>query len=204
MNKNASETRSPFGFLIIAVSIVGGLLVVALIWARIFVFEPFRMTSDSMYPTLQKGAYMLIDKRTGSMRKAKSRPIASIDRGDIVAYSMGDSVYLHRVIGLPGEHIALKGRELTINRGAVPVHVELGARTQVGRLEYQLATETIEDQQATIAWITARPSLDFEATVPEDHFFVLGDNRDNARDSRFTGFVSKDEIVGKLVWVLKL
>ena len=201
MNKNASATRTLSGYLGIAFATVAVLLFVGLILARIFVYEPFRVSSDSMYPTIQKGSFLLIDKRAGSLRKTKSAPNASIARGDIVAYLMNDSVYAHRVIGLPGEHIALKGRELTINHGAVPVHVELGAHAQVERFEFQLVTETIEDHRATIAWITARPSLDLDATVPEGHFFVLGDNRDNARDSRFTGPVPKEKIVGKVVWV---
>ena len=143
----------------------------------------------------------------GPLRKIKRTPTANIDRGEIVVFLVDDegTVYVKRVIGLPGDHVKLSGRDLTINGGAVPVHVVPGEHVQVGRFEQQLATETIDGRQATIAWIPSRPSANFDGIVPEEHYFVLGDNRDNARDSRFPsiGFVSKDRMIGRVVWILK-
>ncbi len=211
MNMTTKSNRTSTRRLGIAIASLCVAIVGALVAARLFVYEPFRQPSDSMYPTIPSGSFLLVDRRgfsnAGPFRKIKLKPTARIDRGDIVAFLIDDdgTVYIKRVIGLPGDHVRLAGRHLTVNGGAVPVHVALGDRVQSGRFDYQLATETIENREATIAWIPTRPSTDFDRVIPEDHFFMLGDNRDNSRDSRFAevGFVPKERMIGKVVWVLK-
>lgn len=205
----ASPRRSPrVGF---AIAWLAGFIVVALVALRLFVYEPFRVPSDSMYPSVPNGSYLFIDRRGfsnfGPFRWLKMRPTAKIARGDVIAFLVGDkrAVHLKRVIGLPGDHVTLKARQLFINGAAVPVQVAPGELVQAGRLEYQLASEMIDGREIEIAWLPNRFSSDFDGVVPQGHYFMLGDNRDNARDSRFPdiGFVPKERLIGKVVKVWK-
>ena len=203
-------TRSPHR-LGIALAWVAGVIMVALIILRVFVYQPFRVPSDSMYPTIPRGSFLIVHGfgfgKLGWLRKLQGEPSAKILRGDIVVSDVGDdgTRYVHRVIGLPGDHVTLEGRQLTINAFKIPVEVVPGPLTMKRSFRLQLATETIDGREVSIAWIPDRPSLDFDGVVPEEHYFVLGDNRDNARDSRFAevGFIEERRIVGRVVKVWK-
>jgi signal peptidase I len=195
----------------IAIAWISGVIVLGLVAIRLFVYAPFRVPSDSMYPTVPNGSFVIVDKRgfgnVGPFRQLKMMPTATIDRGDLVTFYVGDdaTVYLKRVIGLPGDHVTLEGRQLTVNGTAVPVRVAPGPPVRNGRFQYQLAAETIDGQEVNIAWLPTRVSPGFDGVVPEGHYFMLGDNRDNARDSRFAdiGFVPKQKIIGRVVNVQK-
>jgi signal peptidase I len=199
-----AKRQRPIG---IALAWVAGTILAAVIVLRLFVYEPFRIPSDSMYPTLPNGSFLIVDKRgfgnLGPLRQFKRMPTATIERGDLVAFLVGDDgpVYVKRIIGLPGDRVRLEGRQLTINNALIPVQV--AAPVQVERFRYQLASETIDGREVTIAWLPERPSFGFDAVVPEGHYFMLGDNRDNARDSRFAdiGFIPKEKLIGRVVKV---
>lgn len=208
--KAASTTRSPHRFGI-ALAWVAGVITAALILLRVFVYEPFRIPSDSMYPTVPNGSFVIVNKfgfgNVGWLRQLKREPSAEIRRGDILVSYVGDdgTKYVHRVIGLPGDHVTLEGRQLTINSTQVPVVVVPGPLTEQRSFRLQLATETIDGRDVSIAWIPDRPSLNFDGVVPKGHYFMLGDNRDNVRDSRFAdvGFVESRRLVGRVVKVWK-
>jgi signal peptidase I len=198
------RTRS----LAIAVAWIAGLILAGLIVLRLFIYEPFRIPSDSMYPTVPNGSFLIVDKRgfgnLGPFRQFKRMPTAAIERGDLLIFYIGDdyTVYVKRVIGLPGDRVTLEGRQLTINNVPIPAQVARSP-VQVGRFQYQLASETIDGREVTIAWLPDRPSFGFDGVVPEGHYFMLGDNRDNARDSRFAdiGFIPKEKMIGRVVKV---
>lgn len=195
----------------IALAWVAGAIFAVLILLRVFVYEPFRIPSDSMYPTIPKGSFVIVNKfgfgNVGWLRQLKGEPSAEIRRGDIVVSYVGDdgTKYVHRVIGLPGDHVTLEGRQLTINAVRVPAVVAPGPLTEKRSFRLQLATENIDGQEASIAWIPDRPSLDFDGVVPEGHYFMLGDNRDNARDSRFAevGFIESRRLIGRVQMIRK-
>jgi len=201
----SSRTRS----LAIVIAWISGLILGGLVVLRLFVYEPFRIPSESMYPTLPSGSLLIVDKRgfgnLGPFRQFKRMPTATIERGDLLTFYIGDdyTVYVKRVIGLPGDRVTLEGRQLTINNMPIPAQVAPGVLEQVGRFQYQLASETIDGREVTIAWLPERPSFGFDGVVPEGHYFMLGDNRDNARDSRFAdiGFVPKETMIGRVVKV---
>jgi signal peptidase I len=191
----------------IALAWVAGLILAALVVLRLFVFHPFRIPSDSMYPTVPSGSLVIVDKRGFSsfpfIHSSKRAPTAKIRRGDVVISEVFEdgTMYLQRVIGLPGERVRVQGRQVTINDAPIPVEVIPGPLITRDRLQLQHAFETIDERQITIAWIPARPSPNFDGVVPEGHYFMLGDNRDNARDSRFAevGFVAAEKIRGRVV-----
>jgi signal peptidase I len=173
---------------------------------RAFVFEPFRIPAESMQPTLPEGAFIFVAKAgfggygSFGITVWRGEPTAPIDRGDIVAFRLVDdpsTVYVKRIIGLPGDRIEYAKRRLTINN--MPVPITLGERDG----EYQYAVERVDETDVTIALMPERLPTDFADVVPPEHYFVLGDNRDNSRDSRFIGFVPRDHLIGRVVKVLR-
>jgi signal peptidase I len=114
-----------------------------------------------------------------------------------------DTYYIKRVIGIPGDHISYNNHVLTIN-GKV-IKEKLVAELPVGGPYLKMVTETIDDKTFT-AFKHFQPghlSVRGSWVVPEGHYFMMGDNRDNSLDSREWGVVSEDAIVGKAfaVWM---
>ncbi|HEV8332553.1 MAG TPA: signal peptidase I [Steroidobacteraceae bacterium] len=173
---------------------------------RAFAYEPFRIPAESMQPTLPEGSYIFVSKAGfggyGSFGVTlwRGEPTARIDRGDIVAFRLVDApstVYVKRIIGLPGDRIEYANRRLIIND--MPAPISLGERDGA----YQYAVERVDETDVTIALMPERQPRDFADVVPPGHFFVLGDNRDNSRDSRFIGFIPRDHLVGRVVKVIR-
>jgi signal peptidase I len=175
---------------------------------RAFVFEPFRIPSQSMHPTIPEGAWVFVAKPGFGRHAAfgitlwSGTPTARIARGDIVVHRLvmdPATSYLGRVVGLPGDRIEYTNHRLVINGNTLPLR--LGARDTI----YQYAVERLDGHEVTIAFMPQRPSRDWAGVVPPDHYLVLGDSRDNARDSRFAeiGFIPRDHIVGRVVKIVK-
>jgi signal peptidase I len=184
--------------------IVGFVAVLFVAWfgTRAFLFDYFRVPSASMHPTIPAGSFIVVDKRGygnyGLFGYVLVHQVgtAPVERTNIIVSGLVKDPrthYVHRVIGLPGDRVAYAERQLTINGEEMPV--ELGAGD--GRLQY--AIETIDGHPVTIAFMPERYSRDVQVVVPEGHLFVLGDNRDNARDSRFIGFVPTKNIIGRVI-----
>lgn len=136
-------------------------------------------------------------------------PIAATDpeRGDITVFrypSDPSIAYLKRVIGLPGDEIKLKGNELRLN-GEVVERKPLGEfrykRNDDRIAEFQRFRETLGSVSYDIVLTGRSSTLNYKAVVPDNHFFVLGDNRDESNDSRYWGFVPKENIIGRLSFV---
>jgi len=173
---------------------------------RAFVFEPFHIPAESMHPTLPEDSYIFVSKSgfggygSFGITVWRGEPTARIARGDIVAFRLveqPDITFVKRIIGLPGDRVEYVDRRLTINN--LPVPITLGERD--GR--YQYAAERVDETDVTIALMPERPPADFVGVVPPDHYFVLGDNRDSSRDSRFIGFVPRDHLIGRVVKVVR-
>lgn len=175
-----------------------------LVTVRSFLWEPYRIPGSSMYPTIPEGSYVVADKRgfghygTYGIELFRSKSTAQISRGDLIVFRLAGyppTVYMKRVVAIPGDHIQYRERQMTLN--GQPAVLTFEGRDG----PYQRAKETIEGRVTTVAFLPDRPSTNYDENVPEDQFVVFGDNRDNARDSRFVGTVSRDAIIGRVVKV---
>ena len=173
---------------------------------RSFIFEPFRIPSASMMPTLLIGDFILVNKYDYGLRlpvihnKFYENNIPS--RGDVVVFRYPENPkipYIKRVIGLPGDKIAYYNKTLYINDVLAEQttngdYFAFGSGiTMKGSL---LISEDLGNINHEILIDPERNSLEFVTRVPDSHYFVLGDNRDNSYDSRFWGFVPDYHILG--------
>ncbi|VAW71004.1 Signal peptidase I [hydrothermal vent metagenome] len=184
------------------------LLIVFLL--RGFLVEPFRIPSGSMIPSLYIGDFILVNKFAYGVRMPVfNKVIFEMDkpeRGDVAVfkYPKDPSIdYIKRVIGVPGDHIAYYNKVLYVNDIEVK-HKQIGEYSGPG--EYNPAreyTETLFGVEHNILLISQRPGRDAEYIVPEGHYFMMGDNRDNSNDSRYWGVVPEKYLVGKafLIWM---
>lgn len=186
---------------------------------RIFFWQPFNIPSGSMKPTLLVGDYLFVSKSAYGYSKY-SFPFAAapIDgrikahqpqRGDVVVFKLPSNTsidYIKRIIALPGETVQVKSGRLYINADMIP-------RTAIGdqTLEKDNGTSvTVRAYQQTLPGgktFTIYEENDYGPldntplfTVPENHYFVMGDNRDNSQDSRVThavGAVPFENLVGR-------
>jgi len=184
------------------------LLIVFLL--RGFVVEPFRIPSGSMLPSLYIGDFILVNKFAYGVKiPVLNKKIIEIDepeRGDVVVfrYPRDPSLdYIKRVIGLPGDHIAYYNKVLYVNDK--PVDREfMGQYKGPGQTYANEYVEKLEGDNHSILLLPARPNnLQGEYIVPEDTYFVMGDNRDNSNDSRVWGPVPESNLVGKafMIWM---
>jgi signal peptidase I len=173
---------------------------------RAFGYEPFRIPSESMHPTVPSGSLVVVEKLgfgdygTYGIRLWKGEMTKTIEHGDMIVHRLTidpRTLYLSRVVGVPGDRVRYLNRQLQVN--GVQIRTEL--REARGR--YQYAIERFENVEATVAYMADRPSKDFDAVLTDGEYAMFGDNRDNARDSRYIGAVPEQNIVGRVVKVLK-
>jgi len=181
---------------------------------RSFLVEPFRIPSGSMIPTLKVGDFILVNKFSYGIRlpviNSKVISISSPDRGDVVVfrYPKDPSVdYIKRVIGLPGDRIAYRGKNVYINGKRLQQSL-LGPYTDTKDglpipSANKLSEDINESQKHEILIDSRTTSRNGEWIVPEEHYFVMGDNRDNSNDSRVWGFVPEKNLVGRafMIWM---
>ena len=188
--------------------------VIAIVFfVRSFLFEPFRIPSGSMLPTLHVGDFILVNKYEYGIRLPvtnwKIIPLGSPQRGDVVVfkYPMDESVdYIKRVVGVPGDTIEYRNKVVYVNgvgqkqAGHVDFidthsHVTLDQREEtLSGVEHMIAVDGRRP-----SWVPAQAILKkvpectytntgFICKVPEGKYFMMGDNRDNSEDSRYWGF----------------
>lgn len=181
---------------------------------RSFVAEPFRIPSGSMMPTLLVGDFILVNKFGYGIRlpvaDVKIIGVGEPERGDVIVFRSPENPetpFIKRVVGLPGDKIAYYNKVLYVN-GEAQEQVILGEYAGSGSgMSMTGASLRIEQLNGHVHEILVQPgatwSPEGEMTVPEDHYFVLGDNRDNSRDSRFWGTVPNELLIGKafMIWM---
>ncbi len=178
---------------------------------RSFVVEPFRIPSGSMMPTLLIGDFILVNKFTYGIRLpvlySKVIELNKPERGDIVVfrYPKQPSVdYIKRVVGLPGDEVIYHNKKVYINSVAMK-QVSLGAYQGVGQGKNMTGAEHLVEEltpaEHSILIRRGQPSIETTYIVPEGHYFVMGDNRDNSNDSRYWGTVPEENLVGKAFFI---
>ncbi len=167
---------------------------------RSFIFEPFRIPSGSMMPTLLKGDFIFVQKYAYGLRlpvtETRIVDTGSPERGDVVVFRLPSNPsvnYIKRVVGLPGDVLVYDQHRLTINGETVALEdsqhpAEPRFTEQLGERSHEIL---INQPRYTVA--------DGEYRVPEGHYFVMGDNRDNSKDSRFIGPIPETHLVGEAV-----
>lgn len=171
---------------------------------RTFWIEPFRMPSRSMEPTLTQNTLFLVSKWGYGNYEVYTIPVsqrprsARVARGDVIVFRVPppyDARYVKRVIGLPGDHVRYVDHRLTVNGREAPLSLveELGGAS--------LYEEELDGVRYRVLLLPGG-GRDFEGVVPPGHYFLMGDSRDNSRDSRYIGHVPEQDIIGKLAWVL--
>jgi signal peptidase I len=180
---------------------------------RSFLIEPFRIPSGSMMPTLLVGDFILVNKFVYGIRLPisdyKLFEVSQPERGDVVVfrYPLDPSTpFIKRVVGLPGDRIAYYNKVLYINGQQADqrlIGTYTGHGSGANMTGASLKQETLKPITHPILIQTGYPSVDGKLVVPEGHYFVLGDNRDNSRDSRYWGTVPEELLIGKAfaVWM---
>ncbi len=193
---------------------------------RSFLFEPFKIPSGSMIPTLLVGDLILVNKFHYGVRlpvvHTKLLDNHSPQRGDVMVFRYPPQPsldYIKRVVGLPGDEVAYLNKQLTVNGQPVnkvaqpdffePDTLRYSRQFQESQGEKTYRTLNDDDRPAFVPGASEFPFRDqcrysaegVVCKVPEGHYFLMGDNRDNSLDSRYWGFVPESHIVGKAVCV---
>lgn len=169
---------------------------------RSFLIEPFQIPSQSMVPTLKVGDFILVSKWTYGIRlpvlRTKIIEIDSPERGDVMVFfpPHEDRYFIKRVVGLPGDKIHVLNGVVFINGDKMTqtsVAEEANSPRSVVMAENLGGVEHLMQKRTS----PTRLSQNYSAVVPQGHYFMMGDNRDNSSDSRVWGPVPEDRIVGK-------
>jgi signal peptidase I len=193
---------------------------------RSFVFEPFKIPSGSMIPTLLIGDYILVNKYAYGVRlpviNKKIFDVGTPQRGEVMVFRYPEDPsldYIKRVVGLPGDRIDYHDKRLTINGELMPVrkiddylHKERMQYSKqymerLGGVEHSVLLD--DEVPPYVSYPKQFPFRDnciynssgVTCTVPPGNYFMMGDNRDSSSDSRVWGFVPEENIVGKAFFI---
>jgi signal peptidase I len=205
-------------------------VILVVFFIRSFFVEPFKIPSGSMIPTLQVGDFILVNKFTYGIRlpiiNQKIVQINDPKRGDVMVfhYPENPSVdYIKRVIAVSGDTIEYRAKRLTVNGVEQPqvaegdynyvetglnfVHTERRSEDLSGKKHEILVNPEMPTLHlGSVAEFKGRENCTYDedrvtCKVPDGHYFMMGDNRDNSRDSRYWGFVPDQQIVGKAFFI---
>lgn len=201
-------------------------VILAVFLLRSFLFEPFRIPSGSMLPTLHVGDFILVNKYDYGVRlpvlNTKVIEVGAPQRGDVVVfrYPMDENVdFIKRIVGVPGDRVEYRDKVLYING------VEQ-KQSQPRDFIDETSMVTLDERDEDLSGVTHLMALDhrrpgwvplqavmkkeegcsyndrgFVCTVPAGKYFAMGDNRDNSEDSRYWGFVPDENLVGRAVFI---
>lgn len=205
-------------------------VIAAVLVLRSFLFEPFQIPSGSMMPTLLVGDFILVQKFAYGVKEPLNNSTlletGHPQRGDVVVFKYPEEPtvdYIKRVVGLPGDRIIYRNKQLFIQsacaaaqdcpaiakveqtflssgdfiQGGVPLE---RYQEQLGNVSHRILKNPQQPDYVPMYFHQPGNEAD-EWVVPEGHYFAMGDNRDNSKDSRFWGFVPERNLVGKAVFI---
>ena len=201
-------------------------VIAAVFLLRSFLFEPFKIPSGSMIPTLLVGDLILVNKFHYGLRlpviNTQLTDGTPVQRGDVMVFRYPPQPsldYIKRVVGVPGDEVAYMNKRLTVNgkvveTTAVPEFFDEDSMRYMRQFEEKLGEKphrllNDDDRPAYVMGAMKFPYSEncrysvegVVCKVPPGHYYMMGDNRDNSQDSRFWGFVPDANIVGKAVFV---
>jgi signal peptidase I len=201
-------------------------VILAVFVLRSFLFEPFKIPSGSMIPTLLVGDLILVNKFAYGIRlpviNTKLSEGTAPARGDVMVFRYPPKPsldYIKRVVGVPGDEVAYLNKKLTVNgqpvsKDALPDFFDEDSMRYSRQFREVLGprTHAILNDDERPAFIPGAEDFPFKENcrysvegvvckVPAGHYFMMGDNRDNSLDSRFWGFVPDRNIVGKAFFI---
>lgn len=181
-------------------------VLLAVLIIRSFIAEPFRIPSGSMLPTLEVGDFILVNKFTYGLRlpvlRNKILAVGEPQRGDVAVFKYPanpEQDFIKRIIAVPGDKLRYLNKTLYVNNEQVKGQVVPGGN----QTRFQVLTEDLFGHLYLVQNDRNAYSLSGSWVVPEGHYFVMGDNRDNSNDSRRWGFVPESNLLGRafLIWM---
>jgi len=180
---------------------------------RSFLVEPFRIPSGSMMPTLLVGDFILVNKYAYGIRlPVLNKKVYAVDnpqRGEVVVFRFPKDPsidYIKRVVGVPGDQVTYRDKTLFINGekiAQVPAGTYIGTGSGLSMSGAEIRQEALGNINHDILVTPRIRGVGTDVVVPEGHYFVMGDNRDNSNDSRYWGFVPDKNLVGRafMIWM---
>jgi len=169
--------------------------VILALFMRTFVVQAFKIPTGSMEPNLLIGDHLLVNKfvfsPTVSSAERAVLPVTAIRRGDIVVFKYPEDPerdFIKRVVGLPGETIELRNHRVHVNGSALDEPYAHYLPRPEGSGAGEITPDDVREKYGPVV-------------VPADAVFVMGDNRDNSQDSRYWGFLPKENIKGKALMI---
>jgi signal peptidase I len=178
-------------------------LVVIALFLNTFVLQPYLIPSESMEHTLLVGDFLLVNKQVYAPAGSLSRrfmPYREVARGDIVVFHHPQPPFLvKRVVGVPGDRLRMEDGRVTVNGQTLDEPYAAFEPAARNPFRDDFPAKVYTDPEVDPAWWKQMQSLtrDGELVVPEGEYFVLGDNRNHSKDSRFWGFVPRSQIVAR-------
>jgi len=177
--------------------------VVVALFLLTFVLQPYLIPSESMEKTLLAGDFLLVNKQVYSSSGRLARwllPYRDVARGDIIVFHHPQPSYLvKRVVGVPGDRLRIEDGRVTLNGNLLDEPYAAFEPAAYNPFRDDFPARVYTDPEVDLGWWKQMQGLvrDGELVVPADAYFVLGDNRNHSKDSRFWGFVPRQAIVAR-------